>query len=63
MHARLALLGGLVAALALTISTATAAPPDVVPITHEELGRTFDDLAAHLQGLGERFRRHSKAPR
>jgi Spy/CpxP family protein refolding chaperone len=58
MHARLALLGGLVAALVLSIPIATAAPPVVVPATHEELGRAFDDFATHLHGLGERFRRH-----
>jgi Spy/CpxP family protein refolding chaperone len=56
MRATLALLGGLVAAL--MIPTAPAAPSDVIPVTHEEMGRAFDDFAAHLHGLGERFRRH-----
>ena len=56
MRAKLALLGGLVAAL--MIPTAPAAPADVVPVTHEEMGRAFDDFAAQLHGLGERFRRH-----
>jgi Spy/CpxP family protein refolding chaperone len=58
MHARLALLGGLVATLVLTVLPATAAPPVVAPVTHEELGLTFDELAGQIQGLGERFRRH-----
>jgi len=56
MRATLALLGGLV--VALMIPTAPAAPSDVIPVTHEEMGRAFDDFAAHLHGLGERFRRH-----
>src|SRR6266849_4586497 len=58
MHATRALIGGFVAALVLTIQPATGGPTDIVPVTHEELGRAFDDFAAHLQGLGERFRRH-----
>src|SRR5574341_1239835 len=58
MHAKLALPGALVAILALTIEAATAAPPVVVPATHEELGRAFDDFATHLHRLGERLRRH-----
>lgn len=62
MHARLALPGILVATLALAIPTSAAAPPVVVPATHEELGRALDDFATHLHGIGERFRRHfSKA--
>jgi len=56
MRATLALLGGLVAAL--MIPTAPAASSDVVPVTHEEMGRALDDFATHLHGLGERFRRH-----
>jgi Spy/CpxP family protein refolding chaperone len=56
MRVTLALLGGLV--VALMITTAPAAPSDVIPVTHEEMGRAFDDFAAHLHGLGERFRRH-----
>jgi Spy/CpxP family protein refolding chaperone len=56
MRAMLALLGGL--AFALIIPTGPAAPAEVIPVTHEEMGRAFDDFAAQLHGLGERFRRH-----
>jgi Spy/CpxP family protein refolding chaperone len=56
MRATLALLGVLL--VALMIPAAPAAPSDVVPVTHEEMGRAFDDFAAQLHGLGERFRRH-----
>ncbi len=56
MRATLALLGVLL--VALMIPAAPAAPSDVIPVTHEEMGRAFDDFAAHLHGLGERFRRH-----
>jgi Spy/CpxP family protein refolding chaperone len=56
MRATLALLGVLL--VALMIPAAPAAPSDVIPVTHEEMGRAFDDFAAQLHGLGERFRRH-----
>ena len=56
MRATLALLGVLL--VALLFPTGPAAPADVVPVTHEEMGRAFDDFAAQLHGLGERFRRH-----
>ncbi len=56
MRATLALLGILL--VALMIPAAPAAPSDVIPVTHEEMGRAFDDFAAQLHGLGERFRRH-----
>jgi Spy/CpxP family protein refolding chaperone len=56
MRATLALLGVLL--VALTIPAAPAAPSDVIPVTHEEMGRAFDDFAAQLHGLGESFRRH-----
>ena len=53
------ILGGLAAALALT-SPAAAQPQASapVPVTHEELGRAFDDLAGQIHGLGDRFRGH-----
>ncbi len=53
------ILGGLAAALALT-SPAAAQPQATapVPVTHEELGRAFDDLAGQIHGLGDRFRGH-----
>jgi Spy/CpxP family protein refolding chaperone len=51
------MLGGLAAALALT-SPAAAQPQVPVPVTHEELGRAFDDLAGQIHGLGDRFRGH-----
>jgi Spy/CpxP family protein refolding chaperone len=53
------MLGGLAAALALT-SPAAAQPqvPTPVPVTHEELGRAFDDLVGQIHGLGDRFRGH-----
>jgi Spy/CpxP family protein refolding chaperone len=56
MRATLALLGVLL--VALMIPAALAAPSDVIPVTHEEMGRAFDEFAAQLHGLGERFRRH-----
>ena len=56
MRATLALLGVLLVALIIPIGT--AAPSEVIPVTHEEMGRAFDDFAAQLHGLGERFRRH-----
>jgi len=56
MRATLALLGVLL--VALMIPAAPAAPSEVIPVTHEEMGRAFDDFAAQLHGLGERFRRH-----
>jgi len=56
MRATLALLGVLL--VALMIPAAPAAPSDVIPVTHEEMGRAFDEFAAQLHGLGERFRRH-----
>ena len=56
MRATLALLGVLL--VALMIPAAPAAPSDVILVTHEEMGRAFDDFAAQLHGLGERFRRH-----
>ena len=56
MRATLALLGVLL--VALMIPAAPAEPSDVIPVTHEEMGRAFDDFAAQLHGLGERFRRH-----
>jgi len=56
MRATLALLGILL--VALMIPAAPAAPSDAIPVTHEEMGRAFDDFAAQLHGLGERFRRH-----
>jgi Spy/CpxP family protein refolding chaperone len=49
---------GLAAALALTLPAAAAGPPAPAPVTHEELGRAFDELAGQIQGLGEHFRRH-----
>lgn len=53
------MLGGLAAALALT-APAAAQPqvPAPVPVTHEELGRAFDELAGQLHGLGDRVRGH-----
>jgi Spy/CpxP family protein refolding chaperone len=56
MRATLALPGVLL--VTLLIPTGPAAPADVTPVTHEEMGRAFDDFAAQLHGLGERFRRH-----
>ena len=56
MRATLSLLGVLL--VALIIPTGPATPADVIPVTHEEMGRAFDDFAAQLHGLGERFRRH-----
>jgi Spy/CpxP family protein refolding chaperone len=52
------ILGGLAAALALTLPAAAAGPPAPTPVTHEELGRAFDELAGQIHGLGEQFRRH-----
>jgi Spy/CpxP family protein refolding chaperone len=56
MRATLALLGVLL--VALLIPTGPAASADVTPVTHEEMGRAFDDFAVQLHALGERFRRH-----
>jgi len=56
MRATLVLLGVLL--VALIIPTGPAVPADLIPVTHEEMGRAFDDLTAHLHGLGERFRRY-----
>ena len=56
MRATLALLGVLLVALMLPASPAAA--DDIVPATHEEMGRAFDDFAVQLHALGERFRRH-----
>ena len=52
------ILGGLAAALALTLPAAAAGPPAPSPVTHKELGRAFDELAGQIHGLGEQFRRH-----
>src|SRR2546430_15986094 len=56
MRATIALLGVLLVALMLPASPAAA--DDIVPATHEEMGRAFDDFAVQLHALGERFRRH-----
>lgn len=56
MRGKLALLGVLL--VALIIPTGTATPADVIPVTHEEMGRALDDFAVQLHALGERFRRH-----
>ncbi|PYM60134.1 MAG: hypothetical protein DMD77_02215 [Candidatus Rokuibacteriota bacterium] len=56
MRATVALLGFLLVALMLPASPAAA--DDIVPATHEEMGRAFDDFAVQLHALGERFRRH-----
>ena len=56
MRATIALLGVLLVALMLPASRAAA--DDIVPATHEEMGRAFDDFAVQLHALGERFRRH-----
>jgi Spy/CpxP family protein refolding chaperone len=50
--------GGLAAVLVLALPAAAAGPPAPMPVTHEELGRAFDELARQIQGLGEHFRRH-----
>jgi Spy/CpxP family protein refolding chaperone len=36
----------------------SAQAPAPAPVTHEDLGRTLDDLAARVHGLGERFLGH-----
>jgi hypothetical protein len=48
------------ALLALSTGPASAEPssPRPLPITHEELGRAFEDLAGQLHGLGDRLRGH-----
>jgi Spy/CpxP family protein refolding chaperone len=56
MRGKLALLGVLL--VALIIPTGTATPADVIPVTHEEMGRALDDFAVQFHALGERFRRH-----
>ena len=56
MRVTIALLGVLLVALMLPASPAAA--DDIVPATHEEMGRAFDDFAVQLHALGERFRRH-----
>jgi Spy/CpxP family protein refolding chaperone len=54
------LLGGLVfLSIPMLASTAPAGDfPPVAPATHEELGRSLDELAAQIHGLGERWRGH-----
>jgi hypothetical protein len=48
------------ALLALSGGPVAAEPssPRPVPVTHEELGRAFEDLAGQLHGLGDRLRGH-----
>jgi hypothetical protein len=62
----IAFLGGLAAALVLTMPAAHgAAEPlaaagraEPIQATHDELGRALDELAGQLHGLGERLRGH-----
>jgi Spy/CpxP family protein refolding chaperone len=56
MRETLSLLGVLL--VALIIPTGPATPADVIPVTHEEMGRALDDFAVQLHALGERFRHH-----
>jgi Spy/CpxP family protein refolding chaperone len=53
MHA---LLPGLVALLLIAPAVAGAQP--LSPVSHDEIGRAFDDLAGQLRGLGDRLRDH-----
>jgi len=53
------IIGGLAAVLALALPAAAAGPAAPIPVTHEELGRAFDELAGQIRGLGEHFRRRS----
>ncbi len=46
------------AALTLLVGPAPGGAEAPAPVTHEELGRTLDDLAGQIQGLGERFLGH-----
>jgi Spy/CpxP family protein refolding chaperone len=59
---------GLAALLALSSAPAVADPslPRPFPVTHEALGRAFEDLAGQIHGLGDRLRGHfgaGEAPR
>jgi Spy/CpxP family protein refolding chaperone len=56
MRVTIALLGVLLVTLMLPASPVAA--DDIVPATHEEMGRAFDDFAVQLHALGDRFRRH-----
>ena len=51
---------GAVALLALSSGPACAETPigPVLPVTHDEIGRAFEDLAGQLHGLGDRLRGH-----
>ena len=52
------ILAGLAATLVLALAVPAAEPPAMIPVTHEELSRTLDDLAGQIHGLGERWRAH-----
>ena len=52
------ILVGLAAPLVLALPAPAAEPPAMIPVTHEELSRTLDDLAGQMHGLGERWRAH-----
>ena len=47
--------------LAPVLPVVASESPAATPAAHEELGRTFDDLAVQLQGLGTRLREHFAA--
>ena len=42
--------------VSLSIPASAESPAQVVPATHEELGRALDDLVGQIQGLGDRWR-------
>jgi Spy/CpxP family protein refolding chaperone len=44
--------------LAVAPTAAATEAPRALPVAHEEMGRTFDDLMAQLEGLAERWRGH-----
>ena len=54
-------IGGLAAVLALALPATAAGPLAPAPVTHEELGRAFDELAGQIRSLGEQFRGHFTA--
>ena len=47
--------------LAPVLPVVASASPAATPAAHEELARTFDDVAVQLQGLGTRLREHFAA--
>ena len=66
MRTRVMLGGAALLALSAGPAAAEASLPRPLPVTHEELGRAFEDFAGQIHGLGDRLRGHfgvGEAPR